>query len=134
MTARIKKSISRFGLTFLVLIVVLLWNSGCVTSKPDPLAGWTFKSFPGWGMNPNGHNNNILAKAITDDYQDFIIKNKLNLSGAVTGFYEDGTGQHAVQFAAFPPNQNATWTYALIYDKENKRIKVIKYDYHRFQS
>jgi hypothetical protein len=58
----------------------------------------------------------------------------LHLFGAITGFYEDGAGQHAVEFVAFPPDENATWNYVLIYDKENKRIKEIKYGYTRYQS
>ena len=96
---------------------------------PDPLASWTFYSFPGWGPNPNGHNNNILNSTITIDYENFIKTNNLGLMGAITGYYEDGNGQHAIEFVASPPKLNATWNYVLIYDKDNKRTKVIKYNY-----
>jgi hypothetical protein len=123
--------ITRFIICFLLAAFIL---GGCATSSPNPLAGWSFKPFPGWGANHNGHNNNVLDKAITDDYQDFIAKNKLDLVGAITGFFEDGTEQHAIQFLASPPNQNAAWTYVLIYDKQNKRIKAMKYGYHGFRS
>jgi len=117
-----------------ILVATILWVTGCATSTPDPLAGWTFRSFPGWGVNPNGHNNNTLDKTITEDYQNFIATHKLSLSGAITGFFEDRTGQHAVEFDAFPPNQNATFTWVLLYNKDNIRIRVIKGGYHRFQS
>jgi hypothetical protein len=151
MKIRIKNSIKCFLFIFPILLAATFCITGCDTSKtlwakfwfsggtapkpaPDPLADWKFKSFPGWGVDPNGHNNNVLDKAITDDYQDFIAKNNLDLFGAITGFFEDGTGQHAFEFTAFPPGQNATWNYVLIYDKENKRIKVIKYNYTKYQS
>ena len=48
-------------------------------------------------------------------------------------FFEDGMGQHAVEFEAFEHKKNASWHYVLIYDKQNKRINIIKYDYARYQ-
>ena len=136
--------ITRLALPIL-LSAILVWTAGCgiffpfpdwhpFTTHTDPLKGWTFKPLPGWEMPPYGHNTNHLDKTITDDYQDFIKKNGLAPDGAITGFYEDGKGQHAVEFAAFPPDQNATWNYVLIYDNENKRIKVIKWNHVRYQS
>jgi uncharacterized protein YceK len=114
-----------------LLLPVDLWAG----SPPrEPLKDWTFKPFPGWETPPYGYNTNHLAQAIIDDYQGFIKEKRLFLSGAITGFYEDGTGQHAVQFAAFPPGENATWQYVFIYDKENKRIKRIRYNYRRYMS
>lgn len=120
-------------ITFCILLAIFIWTAGCVTQNSDPLTGWTFRTFDEFLPIPDRHNYH-LDKSVTDDYQDFIAKNKLNLLGAITGFFEDGTGQHAVEFEAFSPNQNAAWHYVLIYDKESKRIKVIKYGYHRFQS
>lgn len=93
-----------------------------------------FSAVSGWEKPPYGHNTNHLDNLITDDYQDFIATNKLRLFGAITGYFENATGQHAVEFTAFPPNENATWTYILIYDKQNKRIKIMQYGYTRFQS
>jgi len=121
--------------TFRILLAMFICGFGCSTSKPtpDPLVGWTSRGFDDYLPSLQRHHYQ-LDKAITDDYQDFIKKNNLDLMGAITGFLEDGTGQHAVRFEAFPPNQNATWTYVLIYNKENKRIKVMKYGYRRFQS
>ena len=44
-------------------------------------------------------------------------------------FFEDGTGQHAVSIEVFKLGANASWRHVLFYDKENRRTKVIKYDY-----
>jgi uncharacterized protein YceK len=112
-----------------LLLPVDLWPE---PSPREPLKSWTFKPFPGWELPPYGHNTNHLDQAIIDDYEGFIKEKHLNLFGAVTGFYVDGTGQHAVQFTAFPPGENATWQYVLIYDKENKRVKTIRCNYRRY--
>ncbi len=40
-------------------------------------------------------------------------------------FYEDGTGQHAVKFII--PHNGIDWGYVLIYDKDNKRVKAVRY-------
>jgi hypothetical protein len=71
---------------------------------------------------------------VVDDYQKFISHEHLGLSDVIKGFYEDGTGRHAVEFVAFPPNQNATWNYVIIYDKENKRSKIVRYNHIKYQS
>jgi hypothetical protein len=120
-------------LTFYAFVAALVCVIGCATTT-EPLNGWTFLPFPGWGANPNGHNNNVLDKAIVDDYKGYIAQNKLDLLGAITGFLEDGSGQRAIEFEALSPGRNAAWHYAIIYNNENKRVKVIKYGHHRFQS
>jgi hypothetical protein len=114
---------------------MFVWVAGCATPRqnPDPLNGWTFRQFDAFVTSLDRHHYH-LDKAIIDDYQGFITKNKLSTLDAITGFYEDGTGQHAVRFVAFPNNQKATWQYVIIYDKENQRIRVIKYGYRRFPS
>ena len=116
-------SVIRFVILFLTFILV----AGCAKPKPtpDPLAGWTFRTFDNFSV-PGAQHHYHLDKAIMDDYQDFIRKDNLFVSGAITGFYEDGTGQHAVEFEAFVAG-NESWHYAIIYDKENKRVKVVKY-------
>jgi len=75
-----------------------------------------------------------FVKSVTDDYQEYITKNKLVMPNGFDVYYENQTGKYAVTFEAFLPNQNASQRYALIYDKNNRRIKVVKYDYHRYQS
>jgi hypothetical protein len=104
-------------------LVVFAWTAGCVSTS-DPLKDWTFRPFPGWEEPPYGHNTNHLDKAIIDDYQDFIAKNKLEIWSPITGFFEDGTGQHAVKIETY--KNHTSWYYILIYNKENKRINVIK--------
>jgi|GEM_PF-1316309 len=135
MKTQFQNLIIKFAPVFLMLVTMFICGCGCNTAKttPDPLAGWTFKPFPGSELPPYGHNTNHLDKVIIDDYQNFIKTNGL-LGGGPAGFYEDGMGQHAVRFEAFPPDENASWQYVLIYDKENKRIKEIKYGYDRRQS
>ena len=110
--------------TLCIFLTAFVWVAGCATPKPapDPLAGWKSLGFE----SPN--------KAITDDYQNYIQQHNMKGYAGPIQFFEDGTGQRAVQFEAFEHNKNASWQYALIYDKENKRIKVIKYGYSRYQS
>jgi hypothetical protein len=90
------------------------------------LAGFHFSSLN------NLHSN----KVITDDYQDYIQKLPPTESKFVgpIGFSEDGTGRHAVSVEIFEANKNSSWQHVLIYDKENKRIKVIKYGHRKYQS
>jgi len=84
----------------------------------------TTKPFVGWYS--DGDIRFHLVKIVTDDYQDYITKNNLYGPNWFDVFYEKQTGKCAVTFEASPPGQNATQRYAIIYDKNNKRIKVIK--------
>jgi len=92
---------------------------GCNTSKPtpDPLASFHFSSL-----------NNLHAnKIIETDYQNYIQKlpaSEKDFVGSM-GFSEDNTGQHAVHLTIGVGG--TWWEHILIYDKDNKRIKVIKY-------
>jgi hypothetical protein len=101
----------------ILLLAMLIWVAGCAT--PDPLAGWR-----SLGSDPNSVN-----KAIQVDYQDYIQKlpPEPRDYGSENSFFEDGAGQHAVRI--FIPTHRTSWLYILIYDKENKRIKVIKHKY-----
>jgi len=129
----IENSFKYFGALFLTTMLII--GSGCTTPKPmpDPLAGWTFRQFDDFAQ-PSGRHHYQLNKAVEDDCKTFISTNHLNTLGAITGYFEDGKGQTAVEFEAFPPNQNASWHYVLIYDKKNIRIKMVKYGYHKFES
>jgi hypothetical protein len=115
--------ITRFTLLFILLATSICWT-GCemFASHTDPLVGW------------KPSDGNHLDKVIIDDYKDFIAKNNLAPEYATLGFFENGAGQHAVEFTAYPPNQNASWHYLLIYNNDNRRIKVKKYSYVRYQS
>jgi len=90
------------------------------------LKGWTFKPFPGFEFGPQGHNTNHLNQVIIDDYEGFIKQKNLNLMGAITGFYEDGKGQYAVEFEALEGGRDS-YHYFLFYDKDGKKIKLKKY-------
>jgi len=116
MKIQIKNSINYFGQT-LVLLAASIWICGCATSTPDPLIGFHFSSLN------KLHSN----KAITDDYQDYIQKlpTKEKKYAYLDLFFEDGTGQHAVKIEI--PLNGTWWWHVLIYDKDNKRIKTIKY-------
>jgi hypothetical protein len=83
----------------------------------SPLTGWNSSSLV------NFQNN----KAISDDCHAYInnLPPKLRNGVGPMQYFEDGTGQHAVLIAIA---QNGTdWAHVLIYDKDNKRMKVIKY-------
>jgi hypothetical protein len=116
-----------FGLALALCVMIF---SGCSCSapklQPDPLAG--FHRADETGMDKN--------KAITDDYKDYIQK----LPPAQKGYigtifiYENELGEHAIRIEIFEGNQNASWKHVLFYDKDNKRIKVIRYDHVKYQS
>jgi hypothetical protein len=126
MKTQFKNLINNFAQIFLMLMAMFVLGFGCNASKPtpDPLAGWKtdFHEQP--------------SQAIEKDYHDFIqkLQSEGNGPAAANGFLEDGTGQHAIVLEIFEYNKNASWQYALIYDKEDKIIKVIKYGYRKYQS
>jgi hypothetical protein len=101
------------------LLAFFAWTAGCemFANHTNPIAGWQ-KDF-----SPPGPSDKIIEK----DYQDYIQKlppeERKYVGG--TNFFKDGTGQHAVEIEV---DLNGTaWNHVLIYDKNNKRIKVIKY-------
>ena len=113
----------------ILLLAVFIWAAGCAT-RPDPLAGWK----PDFNTRPS---DQIIEK----DYQDYIkglglkpikmgalvtyASENGNEFVASTDFFKDGTGQHAVKITI--SLNHAVWEHVLIYDKDNKRIRTIKY-------
>jgi len=69
------------------------------------------------------------------DYQDYMQKlpPKKRERVSFVNTLEDGNGQHAIVVEMWVTG-NTSWHYALIYDKDNKRIKVVKYGYSRTMS
>lgn len=69
-----------------------------------------------------------------DDYQDYIQKLPPKDKGHVgpVDFFEDETGQHAIKFEI--DVNNSSWIHTIIYNNENKRIRVIKYYRGRYMS
>jgi hypothetical protein len=118
-----KQSI-RFWLFVPILLTALIWSSGCARfarQHPDPLAGWHFCSL----------NNLDTNKTVSDDYHAYINKlpPKERKDVGSVFYFEDGTGRHAVAIEVSINGifEGTEWKHVLIYDNENKRIKVIKY-------
>lgn len=110
----------------LALVAAIVLGCGRSDSKaiPDPLAGWqkAYKEEP--------------SQAIEKDYRDFIQKLQSEGKGQaqVTGYYKNESGQHLINIEIFEHDKNASWQYALVYDKDDKRVKMIKYGYVEYQS
>ena len=119
----------------------------------NPLVGWKETSEIDWLSKANGPRElppyvspqtplpPPLPKVITDDWMDFI--KKLPPSKQFpehsesywideVSFYEDGTGQNAVVIQI--PLSGTWWKYVLIYDKNNKRTKTIKWESSHYMS
>jgi hypothetical protein len=108
---------------FSILLAATIWTVGCTTTPhPDPLAGWQFD----FSRQPN--------RVIEKDYRNYIQKlspEEEKYAGPIHTFI-DGTGRHAVRITI---GLNGTsWQHVLIYDKDNKRIKTIKYSSGGYQS
>lgn len=105
---------------FCVMLASMVCAGGCVSwmHASNPLKDWKM----GWSQDPDKIN-----KAIRDDYQDYVRHlpaRKRKYVGMIF-LLEDGAGQHAVKIEI---DFNGTWLeHALIYDRENRRIKVIKF-------
>ena len=106
-----------------ILLIACLTLTGCsfayeeLSSHTNPIPGWRSCSLDSLDKN----------KAISDDYQAYMKTLKLTWRDFVNGhdYYEDGTGQHAVTISL--GLDGTYWTYVLIYDKNDKRIKVKKW-------
>jgi hypothetical protein len=109
--------------------MVVICGAGCVSSKPppDPLTGWVYCY-----SNDPVHSN----KGILDDYNTYIkqlrSREKKFSAVALVNMFKDATGEHAVKIEI--PVDGVWREHVLIYDKDNKRIKVIKYYNGRYQS
>ena len=102
-----------------VSLAMFVFSFGCAAPKvANPLEGWNlcFSQDPA-----------RLDQAIQDDYRDYIRKlpPKEQRLATYDYDYEDGTGGHAVLITVGIYGIN--WRHVLIYDKENKRIKTMKY-------
>jgi hypothetical protein len=109
-------NISRF--IFCILLAASICWSGCevFASHTNPIAGWKVDL------------DHDPDQAIEKDYHDYIQKlppEERKYAGGGIQFLGDGMGQHAI---TIPIGLNGTWwNHVLIYDKDDKRIKVIKY-------
>lgn len=115
---KIIKYSNYFGFVLALCMMIL---SGCSCSapkpQPDPLAG--FHAYSLQHLDDN--------KVITADYKAYIktlSPDEQKYAGPIN-FYEDGNGQYAVEIRI--GLDGTDWSHILIYDKDNKRIKTIKY-------
>lgn len=113
----IEKFIKSICVVFIVLSAALFWETGCATRTPNPLAGWQFSRLDNFDSIPE----------IAEDYHSYInnLPRKERTNIGPIQFFEDNTGQHAVRMEI--ALNGTDWAYVLIYNKENKRVKVIKY-------
>ena len=118
-----KTPIKRFWPIGLLLSATLVWTVGCADLFPhsDPLAGWQRYSV------------DYIDKEIIKDYEAFIQtlprEERIQLDKYAPHPYENGKGSHAIRFDVGIREffVDRIWYYVLIYDKENKRVKVIRY-------
>jgi hypothetical protein len=103
----------------------------------NPIEGWKFVGDITYSvdeMHAYVHQRGY-SKAITDDVEDLC--NNLPTEGSGLGkrrycywithirLFEDGTGHHAVAIEI--PHHETWWVWVLIYDKNDKRTKTIRY-------
>jgi hypothetical protein len=120
-------NITRF--TFCILLTAIFWVTGCAAPKPspNPLAGWKVCG---------SQDYNKIDTAIRDDYRGYIQKlppdERKFVDDNFIDFFQDEAGQHAVKIEI--PLNGTWWEHVLIYDKDNKRIKTIKYSTGHYAS
>jgi len=120
---------------FSILLAVSVLLSGCAfllhpidstfARHSNPIADWTFRPFDEYSP-PRDQHHYELSKAITDDYQQFIADKKFPYPpDTITGFFDDGKGKRAVQISI--PLKGVSRFFVLVYDRYDKRIKVIEW-------
>jgi hypothetical protein len=95
--------------------------TGCVmrSESYDPLKGWK-------GGN-SVFEGNVPDKVITEDYKLYVQSLPFYQRVAVDDFdirvFNDGNGQHAIKISI--PERGTWWQHLLIYDRDDRRMKVI---------
>jgi hypothetical protein len=103
------------SLTTWILLAILFCAASCATRNYDPLAGWQL----------DFERNQVIEIDINNYIKQLPSQEREN--AGVSEAHKDGTGQHAI---VIDVPLNGRWRrHVLIYDKNNKRIKVIDY-YH----
>ena len=102
--------------------------SGCSTVPGYPAGSASPGTNPvaGWGL-CRSQDTRKLEKAIQDDYRNYLsnlTQNERMWMGSVR-LSEDGSGQHAVTISV--AWYGTWWNHVLVYDKDNKRIRTIRY-------
>ena len=113
------KYLNRHSILLIVFAMTLAVVCGCASSKPaiDPLTGFYTADL----------RNLISNNAITSDYKNYIktlSPKEQKFAGPII-YFENGAGLHAVKILI--GINGKVWEHVLIYDKDNHRIKMIKY-------
>lgn len=115
-----RNELSRFWCVAVIFVAL----SSCSTPirHSDPLANWSADL------------DHQPSQAIVDDYHAYIqsLPSRERRYAGIIHFFRDGKGGHAITIEI--PLNNVRWRHVLIYDKEDKRIKVIKYASGRYAS
>jgi hypothetical protein len=117
-------------LSVTLLILCLLGATACTPRTPhsDPMASWkALGTFSNMGV----------PETIKQDANAYFqtlpaIESNESQHGDAITYWEDGTGQHAVVLAT--PHNGEHWHHAIIYNRDNKRLKVIKYSTGSYMS
>jgi hypothetical protein len=93
---------------------------GCVAPKPvsEPMSGW----------NRLPDRDQSLNKSLIDDCQSYVRPLRAEghfIDDSDIWFFQNGSGQHAIEIEMTTDRRQLV--HVLIYDKNDKRIKVIKY-------
>ena len=123
------RTLNKYSIYFgLVLAICAMVIYGCCCSRPkpapDPLAGWQKDFTP----QPS---DQIIEK----DYQEYIHSlspHERQFVGPVFEFTNE-KGQNAIQIELDIDGKDC-WYHILFYDKDNKRVRVVKYFYGRYVS
>jgi hypothetical protein len=115
------------GLAFFLLLALLVLAGGCATTGRDTLEGWkdlgsayVLKGCP-------------FGQTIKDDYQSFNQRlspyERRSVDDIWIEFYEGTDRRRAVKITTLGKGiiGEIWWNHILIYDSDNKRIKMIRY-------
>jgi hypothetical protein len=108
-----------------ISLVALVCSTGCIPVAVHPMQVFSRHSNPieGW---KSVNFKEKPSPAIEKDYHDFLnYERPPGFVGAIIGYLEDGNGNHAISIEI---GNNGTYrTCVLIYDRNDKRIRKVKY-------
>jgi hypothetical protein len=116
-----------FRFPLFILSAAFALAVGCAAPKPVP----TPSPLEGWKLDLV----NQPDQAIVADYKNYILQMPPEEGKYAQGpfwFLKDGKGQQAITFEI--PLNNVLWEHVLIYDKDNRRVKAIKYSNGHYRS
>lgn len=110
-----------------ILIAICLGISAC-TPHTDPLHDWRGIGYL---------DNTPVPEDIKRDAQSYFqslgpIERQVALDSSSIEYLEDGNGRHGMVLSA--QHDGERWHYAVLYDSDNRRIKVLKYSVGGYMS